>query len=63
MLSDTFDAMTTDRPYRRAMSLDQALSEVELHAGTQFDPDLARAWIDMVDSKTGPDGSTFPIEV
>ena len=51
MLADTFDAMTTDRPYRRAMPIEDALEEVERHAGTQFDPELARAWIDLVEER------------
>jgi HD-GYP domain-containing protein (c-di-GMP phosphodiesterase class II)/pSer/pThr/pTyr-binding forkhead associated (FHA) protein len=42
-LADAFDAMTTDRPYRRALPLDQALAEVGREAGTQFDPDCAAA--------------------
>jgi HD-GYP domain-containing protein (c-di-GMP phosphodiesterase class II) len=35
---DAFNAMTTDRPYRSALSLDEALSELRVHRGTQFDP-------------------------
>jgi HD-GYP domain-containing protein (c-di-GMP phosphodiesterase class II) len=49
MLADTFDAMTTDRPYRKALPIHVALEEIERHAGTQFDPELARAWIEFVD--------------
>lgn len=49
MLADTFDAMTTDRPYRRAMPIDVALEEIERHAGTQFDPEVARTWIEIVE--------------
>lgn len=49
MMADTFDAMTTDRPYRRAMPLHAALEEIDTHAGTQFDPEVARAWIDIVE--------------
>ena len=49
MLADTFDAMTTDRPYRRALPIDVALEEIERHAGTQFDPELARIWVEYVD--------------
>src|SRR5436190_3921420 len=40
MIADTLDAMTTDRPYRRAMSLARALEELEKYAGRQFDPAL-----------------------
>jgi HD-GYP domain-containing protein (c-di-GMP phosphodiesterase class II) len=42
MIADTIDAMTTDRPYRRAMSLAKALEELEKYAGSQFDPQLVR---------------------
>ena len=35
---DAFNAMTTDRPYRRAMDTDHALAELRSCAGTQFDP-------------------------
>ena len=34
---DAFDAMTSDRPYRRALSIEAALDELERGAGTQFD--------------------------
>ncbi len=40
MISDTIDAMTTDRPYRRALTLEHAFEELEKHAGSQFDPKL-----------------------
>ena len=45
---DAFSAMTTDRSYRSAMSHDAALLEVELHSGTQFDPQVAAALIELV---------------
>jgi len=40
-IADAFDAMTSDRSYRNAMSPEQALREIEAKAGTQFDPRLA----------------------
>jgi len=40
MIADTIDAMTTDRPYRKALSLQRALEELVKHAGSQFDPRL-----------------------
>ncbi len=37
-VADTFDAMTSNRPYRQGMSNAQAIAEIEQHRGTQFDP-------------------------
>ena len=45
---DAYNAMTTDRPYRSAMSNDAALSELVAHAGTQFDPKVVSALIKVV---------------
>lgn len=45
LIADTFDAMTSDRPYRRSMSTAMALGELEKNAGTQFDPHLVSAVI------------------
>jgi ribonuclease P protein subunit RPR2 len=42
---DSFDAMTNDRPYRRARPASEALAEIERCAGTQFDPEIARAFV------------------
>jgi HD-GYP domain-containing protein (c-di-GMP phosphodiesterase class II) len=39
--------MTSDRPYRRALSREQALAEVERCAGTQFDPEIARVFLEL----------------
>jgi HD-GYP domain-containing protein (c-di-GMP phosphodiesterase class II) len=36
-VSDAFDAMTSDRPYRRALTVEAALKELKRGAGTQFD--------------------------
>jgi len=40
MVADTLDAMTSDRPYRKAMTLQRALEELSRHSGRQFDPTL-----------------------
>ncbi len=42
MIADTIDAMTTDRPYRKALTLQRALEELGKHAGRQFDPKLVQ---------------------
>jgi putative nucleotidyltransferase with HDIG domain len=44
-VADAFDAMTSDRPYRCAMSVDEALKEVRRCIGTQFDPVVAAAFL------------------
>jgi len=43
-VADAFDAMTTDRPYRKGLSLDTALKELKRNSGTQFDPEVVRAF-------------------
>jgi putative nucleotidyltransferase with HDIG domain len=44
---DTFDAMTSDRPYRKALTIDDARSEIEEWSGRQFDPDVAAAFLSL----------------
>ena len=45
---DTYDAITSDRPYRLARSHEYALEEVRRHAGTQFDPTVVAAFLAAV---------------
>src|SRR5215210_2141593 len=45
-VADAFDAMTSNRPYRRALSCEQALAEVARCAGTQFDPRIATVFLE-----------------
>jgi two-component system cell cycle response regulator len=44
-VADAFDAMTSGRPYRGALTLDAALAEIERCAGSQFDPEIADAFL------------------
>ena len=44
---DAFDAMTHDRPYHKAISIEEALTEISNHAGTQFDPILAKIFTEL----------------
>jgi diguanylate cyclase (GGDEF)-like protein len=43
LVADAFEAMTADRPYSPAVSIDQALAELDSHAGIQFDPACVKA--------------------
>jgi HD-GYP domain-containing protein (c-di-GMP phosphodiesterase class II) len=45
IVADSFDAMTTDRPYRPGLTHEAALAEIERHAGTQFHPTVAKAFV------------------
>jgi len=47
---DAFDAMTAGRPYRRAKAVKEALEEIRRCSGTQFDPELAETFIEMMAS-------------
>lgn len=50
-LADTYDAMTSERPYRNALSKEEALLEIQKNSGKQFDPKIARIFIEKVLSK------------
>ncbi len=47
-LADTFDAITTDRPYRKGLSIDYAVEQIERNIGKQFDPVLAETFIGLI---------------
>ena len=47
-LADTFDAMVTDRTYRRALSVEEAVKEIDRVSGTQFDPDLVPPFLEII---------------
>lgn len=49
-IADAYDAMTTDRPYRAALTHDEAMHRIEEASGTQFDPNLGEAFAAEVGS-------------
>ena len=61
-IADAYDAMTHDRPYKRAMSHDAAIIELKQHAGTQFDPELVTLFCDLyTDIAPTPDPTVLAI--
>jgi hypothetical protein len=65
-VADAFEAMTADRPYRKALSTEQALAELRKFAGVQFDPEVVDAfvktsWADDVADSGEPDLRPIPL--
>lgn len=54
-IADSFDAMTTTRAYRSAMSTEAAIGELESGAGTQFDPGMVQAFVGFLRRKAAAD--------
>jgi putative two-component system response regulator len=52
-VADAFDAMTSTRPYRDALSIGDAINEIEKNKGTQFDPQIADIFIKILRKKRG----------
>ena len=48
---DSFDAMTQDRAYRKAMPVEAALMEIRKNAGGQFDPEIVRAFLSLMEGE------------
>ena len=48
LVVDAYDAMTSDRPYQRALPHEYAMAELQRCAGTQFDPDVVDAMVSIV---------------
>jgi len=49
-VADTYDAMTSDRSYRRALPHEVAVAEIERCSATQFDPELAATFTENIDA-------------
>src|ERR671922_78339 len=52
-VADAFDAMTSDRPYRHALPLEESVERIEGGAGSQFDPVCVDAFVDLVAEDDG----------
>ena len=49
-VADTFDAMTSNRSYRKALPLETVREEIVKVSGTQFDPEIAKVFLDILDN-------------
>jgi len=61
-IADTFDAMTSSRSYRQALTVRHALEEIRANAGTQFDPDLSRLFLETMDHMRGAGGNILVVD-
>ncbi len=52
-IADAYDAMTSDRPYRKAMTKEEAIRELNRFAGIQFDPYLVELFIEIINKGEG----------
>jgi putative nucleotidyltransferase with HDIG domain len=50
-LADTIDAMTTDRPYRKALTHEEVIAEITKFSGTQFHPKVVQAYLNMLEKQ------------
>lgn len=49
-VADTFDAMTSKRTYRDPLPLEVVKAEIEKCSGSQFDPEIAKVFLDILDN-------------
>lgn len=54
-VADAFDAMTTNRPYRKALPMDKVIQELKDYAGIQFDPDIVEIFLSILREKDIPE--------
>jgi putative nucleotidyltransferase with HDIG domain len=52
-ITDSYDAMISDRPYREGMSVKSALEELVKHSGAQFDPNIVRVFLSLFEKEKG----------
>lgn len=57
-VADAYDAMTSDRPYRKALTEETTINEIKCNAGLQFDPLIARVLLENITAKSGIETSS-----
>ncbi len=62
-IADTFDAMTSDRPYRKALGYEETYAEVIKCAGSQFDPDVVAAFASVAEGEWAEVRTTVETEL
>lgn len=62
-VADAFDAMTTTRCYRPALSCEQALDILRTYAGTQWDPEVVEVFLAVIEERIAETGSFEPLQV
>lgn len=63
LIADTFDAMTSTRPYRKGLSYDIAFSELEEFSGSQFDPELVIHFVKAMKKDQAKQEKTFSLRI
>lgn len=63
LIADTFDAMTSTRVYRKGLDYEIAYEELEEFSGSQFDPDLAKAFVRAMKKEEAKQEKTFTLTI
>ncbi|WP_052610300.1 HD-GYP domain-containing protein [Bacteriovorax sp. BSW11_IV] len=63
LIADTFDAMTSTRPYRKGLPYDVAFNELEEFSGSQFDPALVKHFINAMKKEESKNEKTFTLSI
>ena len=63
LIADTFDAMTSTRPYRKGLPFEMAFTELKEFGGTQFDPNIVEKFITCMTREQSKNEDTFNLQV
>ena len=63
LIADTFDAMTSTRPYRKGLPYEVAFAELEELAGSQFDPNLGESFVKAMTRDKAEKSKTFSLKI